>query len=60
MGYKIVNKSSGLLGIDNMSKNFIDSSDFEWIKQYAEIKDGDYDVILFHYPVLSLRRCRGD
>ena len=32
------------------SKNF-DPSDFEWIKQYAEIKDGDYDVILFHYPI---------
>ena len=34
------------------NKNF-DQSKFEWIKDYAEIKDNGLRVILFHYPIAS-------
>ena len=26
---------------------------FEWIKEYAVIKDGETEVVLFHYPIAS-------
>ena len=54
MGLEVIRRFNGRKYLINGNHDRINEAllnEFEWVKDYAEIKDGGENLVLFHYPI---------